>query len=290
MTTHVPALILLAGLFALPGGAYAQNEQAPKHTRTVYVAKYGDVKQMASVLGKHFKGDAEIQVLPDSPSNCLLISAPPKVFAEIANLLELLDRRPRLISVELYLAEVTPQKGDDGKRAGLELDAKEFTGPGKEVVAKAEALIKQGGLIGTLRRIQLTTVENQPATVSIGENKAHVGRAAVRGQKFLERSNTGTTARVMVRVTPEDTLVLDLSLDDSRRHDPESGVEVDKDETGTPIRAPEFIQSMVKTTLTIPSGQATAVGGIKTEAKTAKVQFLLIVTAQLVDSASRGRK
>src|SRR5262249_38268616 len=92
MANRFTVVILLGGLCALAGGGHAQD--GPKEKRTLYVPKHGQAKELATILAKHFKGDAEIQVLPDSPSNCLLVRAAPSVLEEVVKLLEQLDRRP----------------------------------------------------------------------------------------------------------------------------------------------------------------------------------------------------
>src|SRR6516162_32696 len=136
MSKRCMVLIVLAELLVFSGGGHAQVGSTAKNQRIVYVVKNGEAKELAGILGKHFKGDAEVQILPDSPSNCLLISAAPNVFEEVVKVLEQLDKRPQLVSVELLIAEVTPKKGDDGKPVARELDDKEFIGPAKDVVER----------------------------------------------------------------------------------------------------------------------------------------------------------
>src|SRR5262249_55094219 len=189
MAKHFRALILVVGLFLLGERGHTQDSSSRNNKRTVYVVKHGSAKDLARILAKHFKGDAEVQVLPDSPSNCLLIRAAPKVFAEVVQLLEQLDRRPQLVSVELLIAEVTPRKGKDGKPVRGELDEKEFTGPAQAVLEKLEAL-RKNGVIGSLKRIQLTAVENQPASVIIGETKPVVTGVTTTGTGLVSRALT----------------------------------------------------------------------------------------------------
>jgi type II secretory pathway component GspD/PulD (secretin) len=293
MRHYFLALILIVGLFALDGGGHAQDVSASKNKRIVYVVKHGDAKDLASILGKHFKGEAEVQVLPDSPSNCLLISAAPNAFAEVVKLLAQLDRRPQLVSVELLIAAVMPKKGQDGKPVGNELDDKEFDGSGKEVLEKIETL-RKNGLIDSLKRIQLTAVENQPASVLVGETKPVVSGVTTRGTGLVSRSityrNTGTTAQLTARVTAENTVAMALDVSDARLHVPEDGIELGKDETGASIRATEIITATLKTKLNVRSEQAVAAQGVKTDSKSGQAQTLIIVAARILESGDKASR
>src|SRR5947208_2353182 len=96
-------------------GKSARPTDAAKNRRIAYVVQHGVAKDLAAVLSKHFQGAAEVQVLPASASNCLLINAPAAVFDEVIKLLAQFDRRPLTIAVEVLVAEVRAKKGGDGK-------------------------------------------------------------------------------------------------------------------------------------------------------------------------------
>jgi len=138
-------LVGLLGLF-VPGG-HAQDNAAPKARRMLYSVKHQDAKELAAVLGKHFKDDAEIQALAGSPSNCLLVRSEPKVLEEVAKVLAEVDRRARLVSVEVIIAELPPKAGADEKV----LDEKEFTGSAREVLDRVESHRKKGLFTGVKR-------------------------------------------------------------------------------------------------------------------------------------------
>jgi len=282
-------LLLLACLFVLDGAGRAQDNA--KNKRTFYVVKHGDAKGLAEVLAKHFKGDAEVQVLPDGPSNVLLISAAPAVFDDVVKVLAELDRRPQLVTVDVLVADVLLKKGDDGK-AVQPLDDKEFTGPVKDVQDKLNDLRKKGVVTG-IKRIQLTAVEHQPASVAAAETKPFVMGVVTTatGQtiKQLTYRDLGTITRVKAGVA-EKAIVLELDLTDTRAHLPQDGTTVGKDEAGNKIIAPEFVSANVKTKLTIPTGEAVAAEGVKTEVKSGEVQTLVIVTARVGGTEAKGGK
>jgi type II secretory pathway component GspD/PulD (secretin) len=280
-------LVLLAGLILFGGGGLAQETPTVKNKRTVYLVKHGAAKDLALLLGKHFKGDAEIQALPDSASNFLLISAAPAVFEEVVKLLEQLDRQPGTVVIELFIAEIATKKGQDNKPppADVTLDEKEFTGAAKDVLAKVESL-KKAGRFSSLRQTQLTAVENQPASVLINETKPTVVGMHTTATGLVSRNityrNVGTSAAVTVRVPEQKTVIVELNLKDSRLHVPETGIPIGKDENGVPVRAAETINSSLQAQLRVPSGQALAAQGVKTESKSGQAQILVVVAARVL--------
>ena len=293
MTPRFMSISVLAALLVLAGAGQAQDAAASRDRRIAYVVQHGDARELAGILSKHFKGDAEIQALPDAPSNCLLIRANPAVFAEALKLLEQIDRRPQVIAVELFIAEIMPRKEKDGKPIAKELDGKEFTGPAREVRDKLESLKKNGTLDG-LKRIQLTAVADQPASVLVGEMKPIVAGVTTTATGLVSRHityrHTGTNARITARVSAENMVTLELDLSDARLRVAEDGIELGKDESGKPIRAAEHINVTLKTKLSLRSEQAAAVEGVKTESKSGEAQTLIVATARILEPAAKGSR
>jgi type II secretory pathway component GspD/PulD (secretin) len=275
---------VLVGLFGLiVQGGQAQDASTVKGKRMLYSVKHGDAGDLATVLGKLFKGDAEIQSLPGSPSNCLLVRAEPKVLEEIAKVLAEVDRRPRLVSVELIIAERPLKAATDEKP----IDAKDFTGAAKEVLARVEAHKKKGDFTG-VKRFQFLALENRPARFAAGESMPYTsgafggGRPGARVSRALSYRDIGTTADVTARIQDDKTVVLDLSIQHSRAHVPEDGIVVGQEENGVPIRATEFFQDLLKSKLSVTSGQAVAARDIQTSLKTGRSRTTFIVTARIL--------
>jgi type II secretory pathway component GspD/PulD (secretin) len=261
---------------------------AAQSQRLVWVVQHGSAKDLAAVLAKHFQDVIDVQALPDPSSNCLLIRAAPPTLGEVVKLLEQLDRRPQVVAVELLISEIPERKSTDGKPLppDKELDGREFSGPAAEVVTKLEAL-RSKGLIGSLKRIQLTTVEGQAALSRVGESKPVVTGITATGtgkvSRMITYRNTGTEARVTPRVSPDKVITLDLVVEDARLYVPEDGITLGNDENGRPIIATEFLTSTLNTKLSLSSGQAVAAEGVKTTAKSGQSQTLIVVTARVVE-------
>src|SRR5262245_9802097 len=110
----VAGLCLAGGSAAPPSAASAAPEKAAevkKGKRSVYFVEHGSAKELAVALGKHFKADIEVHAVADGPKPCLLITCPPDSVREILALLHELDAPPRLVEVEVLIAEVVPKKG-----------------------------------------------------------------------------------------------------------------------------------------------------------------------------------
>jgi type II secretory pathway component GspD/PulD (secretin) len=275
------ALVLSMSWWATPSsgrdGAEAKAKADDKNKRIVYVVKHGTAKDLAAVLSKHFKGEVEVQALPESSSNCLLINTPAAAFDEVVKLLEQIDRKPRTIAVEVTVVEVTPKKGDDGK------DLEAISGTPEDVQAKIDDLRKKG-LVGGSRRFQLTTLENQPAAALVGESRPYVVGITVTGTGVTARRinyrNVGTRVKLTARAADKQVMV-DLDLEDARSYVPEDGIELGKDEKGVPVRATEFATANLNAKLGVPDGKTIAAKGVKTVSKTG-VQTLVLVSARVV--------
>src|SRR5258708_28085622 len=84
-----------------PKSQPGKDDDGAKNKRLLYLVKHGMAKDLAAVLGEHFKGVAEFQALPESTSNALLISAAPAALDEVVKVLDQLDRQRQTVSIEI---------------------------------------------------------------------------------------------------------------------------------------------------------------------------------------------
>ncbi|MFO0843883.1 MAG: hypothetical protein U0797_16050 [Gemmataceae bacterium] len=286
MSRRLLAMAFLVGplsLFTAAGGS-AHDGPAAKTKRAVYIVKHGDARHMADALAKHFKDDAEIQSVAGGSGQYLLVRADPAVVDEVIKLVADLDRRPRLVAVDLLIADAPAKAGADDKA----LEEAEFTGAAKDVLDRVQGLQKKGRLSG-VKHLRFVAVEGQPTFLSVGESKAYttgmagVGRGGVAVARPINYRELGTVAKVTARVAAGNTIALDLDVSDSRMHVSDDGVVIGKDESGTPVRAPEFIMSQLKSRVSVPAGQAVAARDVRTTAKSGQGRTLVIAAARVVD-------
>lgn len=280
----VVGLLLLVSGAALAAGT---DEKAEKSKRIAYVVKYGSAKDLAKVLGEHLKGAAEVEALPEASANVLLIRATPAAFSEVVKLLEVLDRRPRLVAVEVWVAEVLP-----GEKKDEPLDTKPLNGPADAVRARVQELQRRGR-IGELRRLELTSAESQPARAFLGENKPMVLGMRVTPTGLISRNMTyrafGVDARLTPHVGPDNVVTLDFRLTSSRPHVGPDSPLLGEDENKAPVRMTEVVQTAADGKLSVPSGRAVVVQGVKTTGKGGPHQTVVIVTARVLDGTEKDR-
>jgi hypothetical protein len=264
-----------------------------KVKRIVYDVKQGVAKDLAAVLGKLFKSDADVQVLVAPGGNALVLGGPTKAVDEILHLLQKLDRRPRAVAIEVLVAEVFPRKAEAGKPAppAAELDEREFSGDRSDVLAKLENL-KKKGMLGSLQRLFLTTTENQPGSVSNSKSQPYttgfVSRGGV-GSRSISYRNVGTQVKATPSIGHDHRVLLDLDISAARMHIPEDGTVLGTDD-GKPVRATEFVTARFEGRLLLSSGQAVAAKGVTTKSRSGHEQTLVIVSARLIEPGAKEAK
>jgi len=246
------ALALLCGVLALnPGNAQFQKSTPTDPTptkpqRTHYAVRNADPAILAEAVGAHFRGEATLIATPAGSGNAILVSGSAGAVPEVVKLLELLDKKPRTVEVEVTIVEVPA--GADPAAAGA--------------VAKD----------GKGQRITLTAVEGQPVTTTTGANKPYVSGSTVVGggfggkgggggpvaQKSISYQHVGTTVKMTARVGLDDAVALDLSVQDSKVRPPEAG-----DDAG----AVSMENNTLTTKLSVPAGKSVIAQAVRTEGK-----------------------
>jgi type II secretory pathway component GspD/PulD (secretin) len=259
--------LLVAALVALAATAgAAQDRPGTESKRGAYVVKYAAAKDLAGILAKHFKGAAEIQAGPDGTSNCLLINAAPAVFDEVMTTLDQLDRRPHAVAVELLVVQLPARKADEKPKAP---DEKDFSGPIDDVVKRLDSMTWKGEVAG-FKRAQLTTLEGQPASLNLGENKPFAT-----GSTITYR-NVGTQIKVTPQVTADRSVTLDLNVQDSRGRDSATG-------------ATEFILTSLTGKVRVASGKTMLAKVAKVVSKEGQGETLLVVGARIIEPGPTGK-
>jgi type II secretory pathway component GspD/PulD (secretin) len=262
-----------------------------KGERVVYPVRHGTAAELAKVLSQFFRNDPEVEILAEPTSNSLLIRVPSSSLGDILKTLQQVDRSPRQVSVEVFIAEIVP--ADGGKGPMPKFVAKDFTGPTDQVLAKIHGL-KDGRQLGAVKRIQLATLEGQQATMLVGEMKPMItgtskgGGFGGKGTTYtIQYRDVGMNVTLTPRVSPEGVVALDLKLEESRLHVPQDGVQIGLDESGTPIRATETVTTRLNCQLAIASSQAVCAEGVEVTSRSREIQTLVIVTARVLEPGAK---
>ncbi len=296
MASHkfiVPLVLMLAaaGVVLLPAQAQEKKAGPGQAKHIIHIVKLGSAKDIAAVLTRQFQGDAEVDVLPEPNGNCLLIRANALVFDDVVKTLQALDRRPRLVTVEIWVADVAPPKAEKGEAPKLApIDDKALTGPSGEVLVLLRAM-QRNGQLGSLKRLQATVAENQTCSLMEGETKPYTVGTHITGTGATTRTisyrNTGTNARCTPRVADDHTVMLEVKVEDARMHVPEDGVVLGEDNKEK-VRATEFVVASYTGTVSMAPGRAVMLRDVKMDAKNpGPNRTLMVVTARVVDETAK---
>jgi type II secretory pathway component GspD/PulD (secretin) len=279
--SRIAGVLVVAAWVGL--SARAEEKSDEKTKRIAYVVRYGSAKDMAKALGAHLKDVAEVEVLPEPSSDCLLIRTTPAAFDEVVKLLAMLDRRPKLVAIDLWVVDVPGRKPDE--KAAEPVDPKDLSGTTEEVQSKV-AELRKSGRVGEVKHLQLTAVEGLPSKTLAGSSKPFVSGMHVTPTGNVSRSimyrNVGTNVLVTPRVAPDNQVSLELKVEDARAHVSDDAPVIGMDENKNPVRTAEFVQTTAEGKVSVASGQAVLVQGVKVTAKDPKVQTLVIVSARVV--------
>jgi hypothetical protein len=259
--------------------------------RTVYQPKHLNAKLLAEALAKQFKGDAELTSLTEG-INAILISATDPISTEIHKILDLLDRKPRLVEIEVAIFEVRV-KTDEAKNAVSEKEIKELNGPLEASIAKLEAFQKEGK-ITTLKLVKLSGAENQKTSQKSKASTPMVngsfesapvfgnrGAAPPRSTNIVTYTSTGFGVTVMPQIADDGTITVDLNIEDSQVRTPEEGASFGSN--STPAAEPSSSQLQSKVSLI--SGRATLAEAVKSQSKTHQTQMYILVGVKLLEDA-----
>lgn len=246
-----------------------------------------DVQKIVTVLGPNAAGtaqsilDREVSIVAEPTSNCLLISASPRYFVEVKQLIEQLDRPQPQVLIQVLLAEVildttlelgvewsynTSYRGADmvtGTDLGVANALQTFGGYSAAVSGDRfnflfRALENEGRL-QVLSRPQILTADNQQATINVGQRVPLItdSRVTERGDTINQFTyeNVGVILTVTPRISPDGFVKMDIGQTNSQISS--STVEISKG-----FSVPIINQRGATTTVSVQSGQSILIGGL----------------------------
>ncbi len=226
--------------------------------------------------------EREVAVVAETNSNTLLLSASPRYFIQIQQLITELDRAQPQVMIQVLLAEVA-LTGD--RQIGLEWSHKGNFNNGTPYSVGADlglatALKSLGGYsaavtggdfnfllralddegkLEVLSRPQIVTADNKPATINIGQRVPLItdSRVTERGDTInsFRYEDIGVNLTVTPKISPDGFVKLELGTTNSSIS---SGtVEINKSAT-----VPIINQRRANTTVSVQNGQTIIIGGL----------------------------
>jgi type II secretion system protein D len=248
-------------------------------------------QRLVQALGKEGIGAAErllereVALMAEKTTNSLLVSANPRYFDTINDMIRELDQPPPQVLIEVLLAEVLLDDNDDlGFEWNVKFSADDLTGnvgsalgvandftklggfnvavTGSDVSMILRALQEQGRL-EVLSRPQLLAADNQPAKLNIGQQVPIVTNSRVSGESnpvvinAIEYRDVGVILNVTPRINDAGFVKLDVS--------PEiSALSTSTVEISAGFNASIINNRAAKTTVTVQDGHTIIIGGLIT--------------------------
>ena len=180
----------------------------------------------------------------------------------------------KMVEIEVLIVETTAGAQDDDRLG--------FATATEEAMARVRELEKQGK-VDVVNRIRLTTLDEQPAFVQVGERRPVVNSRRIAAGQPVESfhyENVGTILGVTPRIAGTD-VVMELDIEKSRLDDarPAAG---DQDENDSFV-PPRIVVAMCQTTIRVAPGQTVIAGGMRSLADEESSTFLVLATARVAE-------
>ena len=255
-------------------GAYAESDLTSIRTFSI---QYADPAQLQGMLSPYLSDYGQATVLIEN--KILMVQDTPEFLRRIAALVRSIDRQPKQILIEAKILEVTLSADDsygidwsnffqsDGGEGSLGTRGLEGAGGSGssglffEVtnvdLAVALSALEQNGRIRTLSTPKLLALENQEASVIVGDRRGYavtttINQVTSESIEFLE---SGVILRVTPHVDSEGRVMMDIHPEVS------TGV---VDANGIPSQT----TTEVTTRLLVGSGQTVFIGGLIKQTQT----------------------
>jgi type II secretory pathway component GspD/PulD (secretin) len=296
---QVVVAVGLAALMVMGSGYAIPQEKIGTGKSMTYAAQYRAAAELAGLLEKHFDGAAGLKISADLASNTLSITAQDADLEAVLKAARLLDRRPRQVSIDILLLQVGTKLGGDGKIVLHDVPLLKLSGPAENVRGNIAAMHKDG-IITSVERHQLNTLENRPAEIKDVVNKPYVTGAlstvgpdgAARTTRTIAYKNVGDSVTVTPIIDQDRNITLLLQTNGSRAR--EAGeVPILAEQNGLRINSTKFIQRTLESIIAIPSGTAVLARAAQLMPSPPRLpgeRTLMVVTADVGDGAAQQAK
>ncbi len=258
-----------------------RNSQAAEVATAVRTFLETEQNRVTKALGAEGVGSSqrqlerEIAVVAEPVSNTLLISASPRYFDEIHNLIEELDQPQPQVLIQVLIAEVSLDNALDlglewtynsvPFAAGIEISEAKWIASGfSSAVTGGDynflfRALEERGRLEVLSRPQIVTADNKPAVINVGQQIPLItdSRVTERGDTInsFRYENVGVNLRVTPRIAPDGFVKLEVGTTNSTVSS--STVQVNQN-----AEVPIINQRVASTTVSVQSGQSILIGGL----------------------------
>ncbi|MCI0364367.1 MAG: hypothetical protein L0219_10820, partial [Phycisphaerales bacterium] len=258
-----------------------RNAQAQEVATAIRTFLDQERQRVTQVLGTEAVGTAqrllerEIAVVAEPISNTLLLSASPRYFQSIKDLIEELDTPQPQVLIQVLVAEVSLDSALDlglewtykgiPFAAGIDISeaawiesgfSSAVTGGDYSFLFRA---LEDKGRLEVLSRPQIVTADNKAAIINIGQTIPLItdSRVTERGDTInsFRYENVGVNLSVTPRIAPDGFVKLEVGTTNSTVSS--STVQVNRN-----AEVPIINQRIANTTVSVQSGQSILIGGL----------------------------
>jgi type II secretory pathway component GspD/PulD (secretin) len=251
-----------------------------------------DRQRITQVLGADAVGTAqrmlerEVAIVAETNSNTLLLSASPRFFDDVENLVISLDQPRPQVLIQVLLAEVTLDSEQD---LGVEWNitktvenAKVATGTDLGVLNDLKTLggfstavtgsdynfliraLQNDGRLEVLSRPQILTADNKPATINVGQRVPIVTGSQVTPlggtASTIEYQDVGVSLQVTPRIGADGAVRMEVTTTNSDLSS--TTITVPSNSGNGNVGLPIINQRRATTSVSVQSGQSIIIGGL----------------------------
>ena len=246
-------------------------------------------ERVQAVLGQEAVGtaqrllDQEVAIVAEQANNALLVSASPRYFEQVSDMIEQLDQPQRQVLIQVLLAEVTldgsfdkgldwsvnrlnnVSSSDDSKIVEQQDFSAGSVGGGLTATITSGDVnfmlraMQTDGRLEILSRPQILAADNQPASIDIGQRVPFVTGSSFNERGFLVNSFTYENVGVQLSVTPR------ISIDGVVKMEVEptiSSLSSSKVPISENFEAPVINNRSATTQVSVQNGQTIVIGGL----------------------------
>jgi len=241
------------------------------------------------VLGQEAVGtaqrllDQEVAIVAEQANNALLVSASPRYFEQVSDMIEQLDQPQRQVLIQVLLAEVTldgsfdkgldwsvnrlnnvSSSGDSKSVEQQDFSAGSVGGGLTATITSGDVnfmlrAMESDGRLEILSRPQILAADNQPASIDIGQRVPFVTGSSFNERGFLVNSFTYENVGVQLSVTPRISIdgVVKMEVQPTISSLSSSKVPISEN-----FEAPVINNRSATTQVSVQNGQTIVIGGL----------------------------
>lgn len=301
------------------------NPPAEPCVREVFRLKSAAATDVAQAVNELLRNEAQrppfaaqetAVVVAEATSNSVLVSGTPGDVEQLGKIIQTMDRPPQMVLVQMLVAQSTVAPAGEGSPAeqaskkGGKAEAPGVVGlaPGSQFSAERlkrevelgvlgepsakQAIDERLGKLSKQRRLevlsrpQLVTLDNQPASIHVG-NREPMVRSSQQGRsgpvQQIEYVEVGQRVSVTPRVEPDGWITMKIEVQISQLAPPDASPAEPDAAQGPTIHASRVVTITAQSTVRVADGRTVVLAGLTSKSDARDEELLIVLTPRIVD-------